>query len=89
MKQELRQLKQVWWRTRNKAIRTPYRLFMKTFEVAVKVTKRDFFVASIATASSFPGQLFRITRLLSSLKRREQKVGDLALSCEAESCRAP
>lgn len=37
MKWELRRLEQIWQRTRNKATRTAYRTFMKSYELMVKL----------------------------------------------------
>lgn len=82
MKQELRQLEWVWWQTCDKAARTSYKTFMKSCEMAVKVTKKEFYTASSASTSSCPAQLFRIIESLSSLSQEMQKHNDLTINAE-------
>lgn len=43
----------------DKATRTSYRTFRKAYDMAVRAAKKDFCVASIASASSCLAQLFR------------------------------
>ena len=59
-KRELRHLERTWRKTRNEATRTSYRTLMRSYEIAIKTAKREYFAASIASASSHPAQLFKI-----------------------------
>lgn len=56
---------------------------MKFYELAVKAVKKEFYTASIASASSCPAQLFRVIQSLTFLTERTQDVRNLAISCEA------
>lgn len=59
MKQELRWREKRWLRAHNKVTKTSYRMFMKNYEMTAKATKKSFNAASIISANSHPGQLFR------------------------------
>ena len=83
MKRELRRLERVWQRARDGASRTSYRMFMKTYEMAMKAAKKSYFSASIASASSRPAQLFRIIRSLTTLEGQPNLNTNSTHSCEA------
>uniref|UniRef100_A0A670I2H7 Reverse transcriptase domain-containing protein n=1 Tax=Podarcis muralis TaxID=64176 RepID=A0A670I2H7_PODMU len=83
MKRDLRRLERVWRGARDGASRTSYRVFMKTYEMAVKAAKKAYFSASIASASSRPAQLFSIIRSLTSLEGQPNLNNNLTHSCEA------
>lgn len=51
--------------------------------MAMKATKKDFCVATIASASSHPAQLFRAIWFLNVLPQENQKDKELDISCEA------
>ena len=54
---------------------------MRSYETAIKTAKREYFVASIMSASSHPAQLFKIIRSLTTLESDHSNTTS-ALNCE-------
>lgn len=75
MKHGLKRLEQIWWLTRNEVVRKSYRVFMKSYALAVKVAKKEFYATSIVSASCHPAQGFRVNRFLTSVTEKKQMLG--------------
>lgn len=56
---------------------------MKTYEAAVKATKKEFYAMAIASVSSHPAQLFKIICSLTLLPQGHQNDRELNISGEA------
>ena len=82
-KQELRWLERVWRKTRDEASRTSYKTLMNSYEMAIRIAKKDFYAIAIASASSRPAQLFKTIRSLTSLSSGPSQNNKMEISCEA------
>ena len=54
---------------------------MRSYEIAIKTVKREYFAASIVSASSHPAQLFKIIQSLTTLESDHSNTTS-ALNCE-------
>ena len=56
---------------------------MNSYEMAIRIAKKDFYAIAIASASSRPAQLFKTIRSLTSLSSGMSQNNKLEISCEA------
>ncbi|XP_061469795.1 uncharacterized protein LOC133379152 [Rhineura floridana] len=60
LRQEVRRLERRWRKSRSEDVRTQVRAAVAAYQVAIKVGKKAFFAASIASAECCPRRLFQV-----------------------------